>query len=276
METTPETIRDYENADQEFFNHNFDLKEEIRSYWSQRAATFDDDPSHRIENKLGKPEWLAFIRQALDLDKVGDLNDLHALDIASGTGEMSRMLCSLGLRVTGLDFSEKMHAVAEEKLKTEKWRSLLCDAEQLLGVEDNTYDFAVTRHLVWTLTEPVRAFNEWHRVLKPGGRLLIVDGDWFKSPSLRFRMRRWLAKFLSEPNSAPAHEKSHVKTIGKFLPYSNGLKASELKWQLKDAGFQYVKQANLSGFYKQAMRGWPLTVRLRQSSENRFALVVEK
>jgi len=43
---------------------------------------------------------------------------------------------------------------------------------------DGSYDAIVCRHLVWTLTEPRTALTEWHRVLKPGGHLLIFDGDW--------------------------------------------------------------------------------------------------
>jgi hypothetical protein len=32
---------------------NFDLKEEIRAYWSARATTFDDSASHKIEDQFG-------------------------------------------------------------------------------------------------------------------------------------------------------------------------------------------------------------------------------
>ncbi|PKM75442.1 MAG: class I SAM-dependent methyltransferase, partial [Firmicutes bacterium HGW-Firmicutes-17] len=44
---------------------------------------------------------------------------------------------------------------------------------------DNSYDVVINRHLVWTLPHPKKAIAEWVRVLKPGGRLIIIDGDWF-------------------------------------------------------------------------------------------------
>ena len=50
-------------------------------------------------------------------------------------------------------------------------------------------DVIVTRHLVWTLVDPVAAFAEWFRVLAPGGRLLVVDGD--------FVSRGWIASLLT-------------------------------------------------------------------------------
>lgn len=178
-------------------NHNFDLKEEIRAYWSKRAESFDEEASHRIEDEFGKPEWQSFIRQAFDLDDLDDPSQLHALDLACGTGEISRMLCGIGIQVTGLDFSETM--------QKDNWKPLLCDAEDLLGVENESFDFLITRHLAWTLTDPAKAFGEWYRVLKPGGRLLIVDGNWSQPFSIKFRVKRWLAQFLSVPKRALAH-----------------------------------------------------------------------
>ena len=46
---------------------NYDLKEEIRAYWSDRAATFDNSASHKIEDQFGRPSWQAFFRQATRL-----------------------------------------------------------------------------------------------------------------------------------------------------------------------------------------------------------------
>jgi ubiquinone/menaquinone biosynthesis C-methylase UbiE len=133
-----------------------------------------------------------------------DMQGLKVLDLACGTGEISRMLCSLGADVTGLDFSETMHCVAKVKLKGQIWQPLLCDAENLAIVADNSFDFATTRHLAWSLTDPAAAYAEWFRVLKPGGRLLINDGDWTRPFSLSYQIKRWIAHLFgsSAPRSA--------------------------------------------------------------------------
>ncbi|WP_107497462.1 class I SAM-dependent methyltransferase [Thalassobius sp. I31.1] len=65
---------------------------------------------------------------------------------------------------------------------------LLCDAENLIPLADDSFDFVTARHLAWTLNNPAAAYVEWFRVLKPGGRLLINDGDWMSPYEHRPRM----------------------------------------------------------------------------------------
>jgi len=255
---------------------NFDLKEEIRTYWSDRAATFDDSASHKIEDQFGRPNWQAFFRQAMDLSAIEDMDGLKVLDLACGTGEISRMLCSLGADVIGLDFSEAMHAIAKTKLEGRMWKPLLCDAENLAPLADDSFDFATTRHLAWTLTNPTAAYAEWFRVLKPGGRLLVNDGNWAQSLSRRHRTRRWIANLLSQETMRSAEDQKNDAAIRGRLPYSNGLTASKLIEDITSQGFDYVSTLDVAPLYRQGMRAWPLTTRLRQSSENRFAIVFEK
>lgn len=255
---------------------NFDLKEKVRAYWSGRAARFDESPSHRIEDRYGKPEWQACLRQAAGLGATDNMEGMHALDLACGTGEISRMLCSLDARVTGLDFSETMLAIARAKLEGQKWSPLLCDAEDLKGVKDNSIDFAVTRHLAWTLTNPAAAYSEWQRVLKPGGRLLINDSNPAQPFSLRLRIKRRIADWL-RPEEPRSEEDRRTNTeIRKLLPYRDGLTSEQLKNELSEAGFTFVQTLDPGRLYGPGMRAWPIAQRLRLSSEKRFSLVFVK
>jgi ubiquinone/menaquinone biosynthesis C-methylase UbiE len=54
----------------------------------------------------------------------------------------------------------------------------LGDAE-CLPFADNSFDAVVNRWVLWTVQNPKVALSEWTRVLKPGGRLLIFDGNWY-------------------------------------------------------------------------------------------------
>ena len=178
---------------------NYVLKDEIREYWSDRAPTFDASASHRIEDRYGMPEWHTLIRAACDLDPAGRLDGWSVLDIACGTGEISRVLTGLGAEVAGLDFSETMLALARDKLRVRSWTAVQADAEAMAPLADDRYNFAVTRHLAWTLTDPLAAYAEWHRVLRPGGRLLVVDGNFRAERGALTRLRRWLADRLAPP-----------------------------------------------------------------------------
>lgn len=255
---------------------NFDLKEEIRAFWSARSAHFDESPAHRIEDRFGKPEWQLFLSEAMGLGRDQGAEGLRVLDIACGTGEISRMLCGLGATVTGLDFSEDMLALATAKLKGCSWTPLLGDAERLVAVEDESFDFAVTRHLAWTLTDPEAAYAEWFRVLRPGGRLLINDGNWKQPLSLAYRVKRAIADIIEPEPIFPEAAKLEHEAIFSRLAYRDGLSADDLLRALKRQGFEQVRQLDTRPLYGKGMRGHGFAHRLRQTSENRFALVVSR
>ena len=45
--------------------------------------------------------------------------------------------------------------------------------------DDDTFDFVISRNLTWTLPDAQKAYKEWMRVLKKGGRLLNFDANWY-------------------------------------------------------------------------------------------------
>lgn len=251
---------------------NYTLKDEIRDYWSDRSATFDQSVSHRICDRYGMSEWHRLLRQAFDLKADETLQGLSALDIACGTGEISRVLTGLGATVTAVDFSEAMLSIAREKLAGRDWTDLLADAEALHPFTDASFDVAVTRHLAWTLTDPPAAYREWRRVLKPGGRLLIVDGNWAAPRSLSQRLRNWLADRLGASDHSDTDQARH-HSICSRLPYGTGLTAEWLEQGLRTAGFQSVTQLSVDHLYVRGMRGALFHERLRQTDEHRFALL---
>lgn len=50
---------------------------------------------------------------------------------------------------------------------------------QNLEFEDDVFDVVISRNLTWNLKDPKRAYEEWCRVLKPGGKLLNFDANWY-------------------------------------------------------------------------------------------------
>ncbi|WP_374382552.1 class I SAM-dependent methyltransferase [Dongia sp.] len=249
---------------------NHTLKEEIRQYWSDRATTFDLAFGHRLPPGPEFDAWRAAITNHLD-NAPRDV-----LELACGTGEVTRVLLSLGYRVTGLDFSEAMLATAKRKHleKGEQVRFLLADAE-------NTYlpaagfDAIVCRHLVWTLTDPAAAFREWHRLLRPGGKLLMFDGDW-AHPTARGRMAAKLIGWIdrikgADPFYDGAMSEQHARIMAD-LPFGDGLTVARLQPLLMEAGFTDFRLSSHAPIARAQRQNANLRNRLRTFVYRRFIL----
>src|SRR5690606_6507342 len=99
------------------------------------------------------------------------------LELAPGPGYLSIELAKLGnFRITGLDISETFVEIARKNAR-----------EAGVGIDfrhgdassmpfaDHSFDFIVCRAAFKNFSRPVTALDEMHRVLKPGGRALILD-----------------------------------------------------------------------------------------------------
>ncbi|GGR09293.1 SAM-dependent methyltransferase [Streptomyces griseomycini] len=99
------------------------------------------------------------------------------LDLGCGTGSLSLLAAGRGHRVTGVDRSPAMVALAREKLAGRDAVFLVGDAAAP-PVGEQRYDAVLVRHVLWTLPEPGRALRHWRGLLRPGGRLVLVEGVW--------------------------------------------------------------------------------------------------
>ena len=149
------------------------VKQQVAAHWDRRAAHFDEDFGHSIRTAAERAAW----DRILDL-MLPTADALEALDIGCGTGFLSLELASREHRVTGIDFAPSMITQAREKAAERQAtiRFEEADAEQL-PFAAASFDIAVSRHLLWTLPHPERAMDEWIRVLRPGGRLIVVDSQ---------------------------------------------------------------------------------------------------
>jgi ubiquinone/menaquinone biosynthesis C-methylase UbiE len=248
---------------------NFDLKEEIRSYWSKRSQTFDLAFGHFIAPGPEARAWQQPIRDVLGA------KPLRVLELACGTGEVTRLIHDLGHDVTALDFSEAMLEVARAKHKgKERLRFILADAENTME-PDAAYDAVVCRHLVWTLTAPQETFREWLRLLKPGGRLLVYDGDW-TAPSPTGRLFAWLVSLIDRMQGADPYYDGAMsdkhEQIMRALPFGDGLTYGRLAPMLKEAGFADIRYIAHDGIAKAQRRTASLRNRLRTRVYRRFIL----
>ncbi len=139
--------------------------------WDARAAGFDEEPDHGLRDPRVRAAWAARLRAWLPRP-AGDV-----LDLGCGTGSLSLLAAEQGHRITGVDRSPAMVALAREKLAGRDAVFLLGDAASP-PVGEERYDAVLVRHVLWTLPEPGRVLRHWRDLLRPGGRLVLVEGVW--------------------------------------------------------------------------------------------------
>jgi ubiquinone/menaquinone biosynthesis C-methylase UbiE len=197
------------------------VKQQVAAHWDRRAAGFDDDWGHSIRTPGERAAW----------DRILDLvvprgRALDALDVGCGTGFLAFELAARGHRVTGIDFAPAMLVEARRKAAAHgaAVRFEEGDAEQL-RFESRAFDLVMSRHLLWTLAHPEMAIGEWMRVLRPGGRLVIVDGQ-FDAGDV--------------PPAGSARASAEYAAVGDRLPFLGGRSREDIAALLAARGLTRV------------------------------------
>jgi demethylmenaquinone methyltransferase/2-methoxy-6-polyprenyl-1,4-benzoquinol methylase len=121
--------------------------------------------------------WRRAMAQWLQL---GD--EALVLDMATGTAEVAVEICNHhpGARVVGVDFSPKMLDIGQKKVKTKNLDSRihlsLGDGRQL-PVQSGCFDAATIAFGIRNIEQRDQALEEFNRILKPGGQLLVMEFD---------------------------------------------------------------------------------------------------
>ena len=137
------------------------------------AATYDDEPDHGLLDPCVRGAWLLLLRSHLPPCPA------DIVDLGCGTGTLSVLLVQEGYRVRGVDTAREMVRAARRKAA----EADVCVTFELGDAGDPTYapatcDVVLVRHVLWALPDPVRAIGRWVTLLRPGGRLVLIEGSW--------------------------------------------------------------------------------------------------
>jgi demethylmenaquinone methyltransferase / 2-methoxy-6-polyprenyl-1,4-benzoquinol methylase len=129
--------------------------------------------------------------RAADLAGVGP--GTHALDVATGTGDLAIALARRGGDVVGSDFSEGMLARARTKSRDVRWEQANALA---LPYDDNAFDAATVGFGARNFSDLQRGLAEMTRVVRPGGRVVILEITTPTKPPLSTFFSLWFDRIV--------------------------------------------------------------------------------
>lgn len=143
------------------------------AYWDSQALNFDDQPDHGLHDPHVRDAW----RQLL----LPQLPPAPAVitDLGCGTGSLTVLLAASGHTVTGMDIAPQMIKAAQAKTAAAgvSAQFLISDAAAP-ALPAGRFDVVLARHVLWAMPDIDVALDQWVRLLKPSGALVLVEGRW--------------------------------------------------------------------------------------------------
>jgi ubiquinone/menaquinone biosynthesis C-methylase UbiE len=135
--------------------------------WGEVAGWYNkllEEGEDTYQEKLIKPNLMRILAP-----KAGE----QVLDVGCGQGYFSRVIAQAGAKVVGIDVSDELIKLAKNKAG-DRETYLMTSAEKMAGLTDNRFDAAICILALQNIKNMPVAIAEISRVLKKGGRCVIV------------------------------------------------------------------------------------------------------
>ena len=148
---------------------------------SYKASEMNDDLGKEVERLRGQALW-AWEKEARNLGWFGLRDGMSILELGSGPGFITEQLLELypSSHITCMEIDPDLAVPAEQYLQDRglQGRYTIVQGDLMkMAFPDDAFDFAFARLVFQHLRDPRGAMEEIHRVLKPGGKLVINDID---------------------------------------------------------------------------------------------------
>lgn len=218
-----------------FFNI-MQKKENIRNMFDSIAADYD-----KLNHLMSFDIDRSWRKRALKHILSGD-RQLDILDLACGTGDFSIAMAKTGkCKVMGVDLSENMLEVMKEKvgkLGLEDSISMKVGDGENLDFQDNTFDRVTIAFGIRNFEDKQKGLREMLRVLKPGGKLVILELSLPENPIIKFGFNLYFKHILPIIGGSISGDKAAYQ----YLPASvvGFPKRKEFMKIMSDCGFKSV------------------------------------
>lgn len=146
---------------------------DVERYWDSQAPRFDEEPDHGLRDPEVWACWRELLLSALPPAPA------RVVDLGCGTGSIAALLAGEGYDVHGIDLSGAMVAAARTKMTEAGVTARLQQGDAAFPPwELASFDVVFARHVLWALPDPEAVMGRWTRLLRPGGRLVLIEGLW--------------------------------------------------------------------------------------------------
>jgi ubiquinone/menaquinone biosynthesis C-methylase UbiE len=155
------------------------MSENVAGFWDAQAADFDDEPDHGLRDARVRAAWARLLLPQLPTPHAS------VVDLGCGTGSLSVLVASAGHSVVGVDIAPRMIEAARAKAAAAAVDARFSVADAAApGLAAGSFDVVLARHVLWAMPDRDAALAEWTALLRPVGRLLLVEGRWHTGAGL--------------------------------------------------------------------------------------------
>jgi demethylmenaquinone methyltransferase/2-methoxy-6-polyprenyl-1,4-benzoquinol methylase len=199
--------------------------------------------NHLLSGNVDK-RWRRVAVRALESSLI---EGARVLDVACGTGDLSLVLAETGtVRVVGLDFCRPMLELARRKAEADSRSIPFVEGDALrLPFADETFDAATIAFGLRNLAGVADGLRELRRILRPGGRLAVLEFSSPVVPGFRALFRFYFTRVLPRIGGLLSGSRGAYEYLpDSVLKFPDQKRLAEL---MREEGFEGVEYRNLTG-----------------------------